>query len=133
MDLRSDDGHGETGGVELACSAVFGQDNNTAVVGSDFVVCARITSSERSVDDSAAAVVAMAGSVCDINECASESEIQDHRNEAQERDAAKTADQQECEDGVQDTSAGDTLNGLDIGVDVQFVVGKDSQEIGKNS
>ena len=121
-DLRSDDGNCETGRVELTRSAVFDQTSETSISIRDSLICASIAGSERSVDDAAAAVVAVAGSVGNVDECAGERKIQDHSDEAQECDAAQAEDENECEDCVENARARDTLNGSKVGVDVQAMV-----------
>jgi hypothetical protein len=107
--------------------------NPAAVSVTDSLPVIRVSDSKRRVDDSATAVVAVTGGIGEVNECACECDIEYHFEERKDCDAAETPYENACENRVQDRGSGNTFYGTQIGVDVQAMAGKDSEEVGENS
>jgi hypothetical protein len=66
-----------------------------------------------------------------VDKSSGESKIQEHANDTEESDASKTADEKEGENGVENTSAGNSFYRPNVRRDVEVMVMQCSQEIGE--
>jgi hypothetical protein len=92
-----------------------------------------VSTAKWSIDIPTARSSASACSPCNIDESSSECEIEEHSKSAQECDSSKTAHEHECEDGVEDTGAGNAFHGAYVGVDVEIMIGECCEEVGEDS
>lgn len=88
-----------------------------------------IARSEGRIHISLAASIASACRIRNVDKCSAECEIKQHRDGAQESDAAKAADKQESENGVKNSSARDAFHRTNVGVDVQTMVVQCGEEV----
>jgi len=130
---KSNNRNSETSLLQLACGVQARETSEPTTSLRNSVAGVRISRSERCVDISSAAGCSSSRRPCDVDECSSESKIEEHANHAEESDASKTADEQQCENGVQDCCSRDTFHGFDVGSDVEVMVVKRCEEVRENS
>jgi len=119
--------------LELACLMQTRQSRETSTSIVHIIIHIRIPGSEGRIHVAAATMRTTSQRPRNIDECSSEAEIDNHPNYAEECDASEKAHQQETQDGVDDCSTRDTLNGSNIGGDVQAMVVECGEEVGEYS
>jgi len=124
---------GERSLLELARLMQARQSRETSTPVVHGIIHIRIPGSEGRVHVAGATMRATPQRPRNVDECSSEAEIDDHPNHAEECDASEKAHERQTQDCVEDCSAGDTLNGFDIGGDVQVMVVECGEEVGEYS
>jgi hypothetical protein len=130
-----DDGNSEASLVEVAGGAVRGSVGPlpALAVTVEALLGVAGTSAERRVDNTAAAVCAVARQDSDGNHGTAAEDIEDQANEGEEGLAAQAAREDDGEDGVEDSGARQALDSLLPGRDVDIAVSEDREEVAVDS
>lgn len=125
---NGDDSDSETGRLELTSCAEAGESSEATRA----FLCgvARLTTSKGSIDVPIAAAGTMAVRNSNVDESAGKGKINGHSKESGYSPASEAPQEEESDQGVENRSSRDTLNGADGSADSQIMVVESGQEVG---
>lgn len=134
-DLRSENGDGEAGSVELADGAEGGRVGVLValIVAAKALLGVLVSVTERRLDVTGARRGTITGHDSDGNHGTAAEEVEDHCEHGEDGLSTEEAGQQDCKDGVENHSAGETLNGLLPSRDSDVAISLDREEVAVNA